>query len=73
MLERPEPMQNTQKVELSDWYEFGMPVADLLWVVARRPDRGDGFRRTEVAASFVVISMYEHALAVVLLHRSLIS
>lgn len=50
-----------------------MPVADLLWVVTRRPDRGDGFRRAEVAASFVVILMYEHALAVVLLHGSLIA
>jgi hypothetical protein len=47
-----------------------MPVANLSRVVTRRPDRGDGLRRAEGVASLVVISMYEHALAVVLLHGS---
>jgi hypothetical protein len=50
-----------------------MPVANLSCVVTQRPDRGHVLRRAEVVASFVVISMYEHALAVVLLHGSQVS
>jgi hypothetical protein len=63
-------MQIEQREELSDWNQFGMSVANLSCVVTQRPDRGDGLHGAEGLAGFVVISMYEYAFAVVLLHGS---